>query len=173
MAVGGLILSTAFAVCGQAQTKTTKKKSGQRHSTGASSNNAAKTPGGTTSRRKGKSTKSSTHRPSAKRVKGQAAPTTERINQIQQALAGQGAYGGEPNGKWDDSTTEAMKKFQASHGLTPSGKLDAPTLQKLGLGSEIAGMGKPTPPPNAPANRLLSSKARAEEVKNEGKDEPE
>jgi hypothetical protein len=59
-----------------------------------------------------------------------------------------------------------MKKFQASHGLNPTGKMDALTLQKLGLGSGTAGMGVPTPPPNS-SNRLLSSKVQRDEVKNE------
>ena len=35
-----------------------------------------------------------------------------------------------------------MKNFQTSHGLNPSGKLDAPTLQKLGLGSQTAGVAR-------------------------------
>jgi Putative peptidoglycan binding domain len=40
---------------------------------------------------------------------------------------------------------EAMKKFQAGHGLNPSGKLDAITLQKMGLGSQTAGVAAPMP----------------------------
>ena len=51
-----------------------------------------------------------------------------------------------PNGKWDGATVEAMKKFQDSHGLNPTGKLDAQTLQKLGLGSQTAGIAPPMPP---------------------------
>jgi peptidoglycan hydrolase-like protein with peptidoglycan-binding domain len=38
-----------------------------------------------------------------------------------------------------------MKKFQGAHGLNPSGKLDAKTLQQLGLGSQTAGIAPPTP----------------------------
>ena len=49
-----------------------------------------------------------------------------------------------------------MRKFQTKSHLNPTGKLDAPTLQKLGLGSETAGVAAPTPPPNSAANRLLS-----------------
>jgi len=100
-------------------------------------------------------------------VKGQAVPTPDRINEIQDALARKGLYSGTPSGKWDDSTVEATKKFQSAHGLSPTGKFDALTLQKLGLGSETAGLGAPTPPPNAAANRLLSSKVQRDEVKNE------
>ena len=40
---------------------------------------------------------------------------------------------------------QAMRDFQSSHGLTATGKLDALTLQKLGLGSEIAGRAAPGP----------------------------
>lgn len=81
------------------------------------------------------------------RPKVQMAPTPARISEIQSALATQGAYKGEPNGKWDDVTAQAMKNFQSAHGLTPTGKLDALSLQKLGLGSEIAGRGAPLPLP--------------------------
>jgi peptidoglycan hydrolase-like protein with peptidoglycan-binding domain len=87
---------------------------------------------------KGKSTKS-------RRQAGQKAPTAQRVSEIQQALAKNGAYAGTPNGKWDASTAEAMKKFQGAHGLNPSGKLDAKTLQQLGLGSQTAGVAPPTP----------------------------
>jgi Putative peptidoglycan binding domain len=87
--------------------------------------------------------KSSRH--SKRRERGQKAPTPDRISEIQQALAKDGSYTGTPSGKWDDSTVEAMKKFQAGHGLNPSGKLDALTLQKLGLGSQTAGVAAPIP----------------------------
>jgi peptidoglycan hydrolase-like protein with peptidoglycan-binding domain len=83
---------------------------------------------------------------SKRRERGQKAPTPDRISEIQQALAKDGSYAGKPNGKWDDSTVDAMKKFQESHGLNPSGKLDAKTLQHLGLGSQTAGAAAPQPP---------------------------
>jgi len=82
--------------------------------------------------------------------KVQNVPTPARISEIQSALAAQGTYKAQPNGKWDSATIQAMKDFQASHRLTATGKLDAPTLQKLGLGSEIAGRAAPLPPPQAP-----------------------
>lgn len=79
------------------------------------------------------------------RKRGQQAPTTDRISEIQTALAKDGSYTGEPTGKWDSSTVDAMRKFQAAQGLNPSGKLDAVTLQKLGLGSKISGVAAPLP----------------------------
>jgi peptidoglycan hydrolase-like protein with peptidoglycan-binding domain len=75
----------------------------------------------------------------------QTAPTPQRISEIQSALAAQGVYQRQPNGKWDAETAQAMRDFQSTHGLTATGKLDALTLQKLGLGSEIAGRAAPWP----------------------------
>src|SRR5579864_2772462 len=94
----------------------------------------------------GKSRGKKSTRHSSRRERGQKAPAPERISEIQQALAKDGSFRGTSNGKWDDSTVEAMKKFQAGHGLNPSGKLDAQTLQKLGLGSQTAGVAAPMPP---------------------------
>ena len=88
-----------------------------------------------------KSTKKTT-----RQVRGQKAPAPERISEIQAALAKDGSFDGKPSGKWDASTVDAMKKFQEAHGLNPSGKLDAKTLQKLGLGSQTAGVAPPMPP---------------------------
>jgi peptidoglycan hydrolase-like protein with peptidoglycan-binding domain len=105
----------------------------------SSAQTLAKKKAKSSSSHKGKSGKSS------RRQVGQKAPTPQRVSEIQQALAKNGAYAGTPNGKWDASTIEAMKKFQGAHGLTPSGKLDAKTLQQLGLGSQTAGIAPPTP----------------------------
>jgi hypothetical protein len=79
------------------------------------------------------------------RQRGQAVPTPARITEIQEALAKNGALSSTPSGRWDDSTTEAMRKFQAAHGLNPSGKLDARSLNQLGLGSATAGIAAPVP----------------------------
>jgi len=76
---------------------------------------------------------------------GQKAPAPERISEIQAALAREGYYQGDPTGKFDSSTLAALERFQSANGLDGSGKLDAPTLQKLGLGSDIAGVGAPKP----------------------------
>jgi hypothetical protein len=84
-----------------------------------------------------------------KKDKGQAAPTSDRITEIQQALAKDGSYSAAPTGKWDDNTVDAMRKFQTTHALNPSGKLDALTLEKLGLGSTTAGVAEPVAPPNS------------------------
>jgi len=88
--------------------------------------------------------KSSTSRKKGTPIsRAQTAPTPDRVREIQTALQEKGAFEGQPNGKWDLATVEAMKKYQASNNLTPTGKIDALTLKQLGLGAETAGKGAP------------------------------
>lgn len=70
-------------------------------------------------------------------------PTADRTEEIQSALKRGGFYSGNPNGKWDRGTQEALRRFQTAKGLPPTGKLDALSLQKLGLGSDVAGLSAP------------------------------
>src|SRR5579875_1738889 len=77
------------------------------------------------------------------RIRLPRGPSPERITQIQAALARGGYYKGDPTGKWDADTIAAVQKFQSSNNIDATGKLDAPTLQKLGLGSDIAGVAAP------------------------------
>lgn len=79
------------------------------------------------------------------RVRLPRQPSHERTEQIQTALERGGYYAGKPNGRWDSKTVAAVQKFQSTHNLDATGKLDAPTLQKLGLGSAIAGVAAPKP----------------------------
>jgi len=81
----------------------------------------------------------------AAKPKGQAAPSADRIKEIQTALQKDGSYDGAPTGKWDPATTDAMRKYQEKIGVNPSGKIDAVSLNKLGLGSDTAGKGAPVP----------------------------
>ena len=106
-----------------------------------------------------KSGKRTSSKSSSRHAPGQKAPTPERITEIQQALAKNGALSGEPSGRWDDSTTDGMRKFQAAHGLNPTGKLDALTLRQLGLGSSTAGMAAPTVSGKTSASTLPSDVA--------------
>jgi peptidoglycan hydrolase-like protein with peptidoglycan-binding domain len=124
-----LLITAGLGVCvasAQAETASSKKK--------------------TTSTSRGKTRRAKSSRRSGRRERGQKAPTPDRISEIQQALAKDGSFAGTPDGKWDGATVEAMKKFQEAHGLNPTGKLDAKSLQRLGLGSQTAGAAPPLPP---------------------------
>lgn len=90
--------------------------------------------------------KKKSRRHHSSRQPSQKAPTPDRISEIQSALSRDGYYQGNPNGKWDANTVAAMEKFQSAQGLDPTGKLDAKSLQKLGLGSDVAGVSAPAVP---------------------------
>lgn len=126
--------------------------------------------------KKSSSKKSSTQSKKSKKGRRrepiQKAPTTDRIEEIQNALAREGYYHGDPSKKWDSNTQDALRRFQEEHGMTGSGKLDATTLQKLGLGSDIAGVSAPrtvqhpsdttTPSPNTHPATTPSSSASSD-----------
>jgi hypothetical protein len=70
----------------------------------------------------------------ARRRRAQLRPEPERIQEIQQALVQAGYLNVQPNGRWDDQTREAMRRYQANHGFPVTGLPEAKSLMKLGLG---------------------------------------
>ena len=135
-----LVILGAVLLLSAAPVFSSPRKKASQDPTTASGTSAAKARTAPTKKASAKRTKT------RRRERGQKAPTPERIREIQTALAREGAYTGEPNGKWDAASVEAMKRFQAAHGLNPTGKFDALSLQKLGLGSQITGVAAPRPP---------------------------
>jgi putative peptidoglycan binding protein len=83
------------------------------------------------------------------------APARDRTEEIQSALGRGGYYRTEPTGKWDALTQEALREFQKANGLPPTGKLDALSLQRMGLGSDVAGVSAPKQ--STATNRLMPS----------------
>ena len=84
---------------------------------------------------KSKASKSAKYRASQRtRRSTQQAPTPERYKEIQQALASKGYLHGEPTGKWDTDSADALKRFQTDQNLTPDGKINSLSLIALGLG---------------------------------------
>lgn len=90
-------------------------------------------------------------------------PSHDRTAEIQAALARGGYYTGDPNGKWDSRMSDALERFQAAKGITPTGKLDALSLEKMGLGSDVAGVSAPrsVTPGNPDANSSTASSKAA------------
>jgi len=60
---------------------------------------------------------------------------SERVIQIQRALAARGFYSGETTGAYDDATVDAMRRFQISNKIAVTGYPTAHSLKRLGLGS--------------------------------------
>ncbi|MGA7622770.1 MAG: peptidoglycan-binding domain-containing protein [Candidatus Acidiferrales bacterium] len=134
----------------------------QQPSAAKSSSNSASSSSSSAKTKSTSKKKKSSKRRSAKREPFQKAPTPERISEIQSALARGGYYQGTANGKWDADTVGALEKFQSDNGMNPSGKIDALSLQKLGLGSSTAGVDAPKPLSHpSPRATLTSSTASA------------
>ena len=117
--------------------KSTKKSSAQK-SPATSHRSTATTHKSSSS---SKSNKSSTRTVSRKgrhskqnARRGQQKIDNSRTLQIQQALIRQHYMSGEPSGKWDASTEEALRKYQGDNGWQNKTVPDSRALIKLGLG---------------------------------------
>lgn len=82
-------------------------------------------------------------------------PTPDRYKEIQQALVDKGYLKSEPSGVWDADSASALQRFQTDQKLTPTGKINAPSLIDLGLGpkSSVASQdaARPASAPAEPA----------------------
>jgi hypothetical protein len=93
--------------------------------------------------------RSTTARRRVRRPAGQARPAPERYAEIQRALKQRGYYEGEADGKWDDASMDALKKFQGDQNLKKDGKIGSLSLIALGLGPKRVGVPAQAVPPAA------------------------
>jgi hypothetical protein len=108
-------------------------------------------PKKTTAKKPGaKTTSSGTAKKQASRTtwrNRQLAPTPDRYKEIQNALVSKGYLKPEEaGGAWGDSSTAALKRFQADQNLESTGKINSLSLIALGLGPRR----DPAPPPKPP-----------------------
>ena len=87
----------------------------------------------------GKSTKKSTKATSH----GQRGIDQKRTRAIQQALIHEHYLSGEPTGKWDQDTKDALVRYQAENGWQTKVTPDSRALIKLGLGPDKTGLLNP------------------------------
>ena len=88
--------------------------------------------------------KKKTSRPPVAR---QTVPDGARSKEIQEALQRAGYLDSAPSGKWDAATSAALTRYQKDQGFNPTGKPDAHSLIKLGLGPKHENQYQP-PAPN-------------------------
>jgi peptidoglycan hydrolase-like protein with peptidoglycan-binding domain len=74
---------------------------------------------------------------------GQHGIDSDRTREIQSALIQQRYLSGEPTGKMDQSTKDALTKFQADNGWQTKITPDSRALIKLGLGPDHKGLLNP------------------------------
>src|SRR5437868_2653615 len=117
-AVAAVVL-VAWSARGEAQTKTTpsKKKTATTRSSRRGGKNAGKRSPQTTWRNR------------------QLSPTPARYKEIQSALVSKGYLQPEnAHGSWNQTSIDALKKFQREQNLESTGKINSLSLIALGLG---------------------------------------
>ena len=72
----------------------------------------------------------------SRKPRGQQAIDGERARQIQAALIHEHYMSGQPSGKWDDSTQQAMRRYQADQGWQSKSIPDSRALIRMGLGPD-------------------------------------
>ncbi len=60
-------------------------------------------------------------------------PTKTQVTEAQTKLKSAGKYSGEADGKYNDDFRASLKKYQEENALEKSGKLDEPTIMKMGI----------------------------------------
>jgi Putative peptidoglycan binding domain len=83
-------------------------------------------------------------RQSLSKAPRQASPSTDRYREIQESLISKGYLHGEPTGVWDQSSMDAMKKFQEDQKIDATGKITSKALISLGLGPRDESVTAPT-----------------------------
>jgi peptidoglycan hydrolase-like protein with peptidoglycan-binding domain len=126
IAVSSLLLAIP-STASSTKTSSSASKTHKSAKSGKSSNKSSKS--------KKKSGKSASH--------GQKGIDQERTRQIQEALIREHYLQGEPTGKWDESTKDALAKFQEANGWQTKSVPDSRALIKLGLGPDKKGLLNP------------------------------
>lgn len=83
---------------------------------------------------KGTKHKAHKHGRKSARNRGQQQIDSARAQEIQSALIRSNYMQGQPSGKWDQATKDAMARYQADHGWQTKNIPDSRALIKLGLG---------------------------------------
>lgn len=134
-----LLLTGVFA---QTKTSKTKRKGAAAAKKSTAKKSAAKK---SASSKKGRSTKKKAAAGQTWRSR-QLAPTPDRYREIQRALADRGYLKSEPDGKWDQGSVDALRRFQQEQNLEPTGKINSLSLIALGLGPKYDTTAKAVPP---------------------------
>ncbi len=95
----------------------------------------------------------------------QAEPTPERYKEIQDALAAKGYLQPESaSGHWDQTSIDALRKFQADQKLDSTGKLNSLSLIALGLGPKYEAPALPVKPAESTAPTVTPTENTAPTV---------
>ena len=153
MPIGNRIIQLAVVLCAwmifagvtSATTTSTTTKPKSKHPTTSKTHSSSSSRSSSSSSSKSHS-KHSTKTAAAKsapKFHGQHGIDEERTREIQSALIQQHYLTGEPTGAWDQSTRDALTKYQADNGWQTKLTPDSRALIKLGLGPDHKGLLNP------------------------------
>jgi hypothetical protein len=133
-----LVAAVSLLISGVANATTTS------HST-KSSSNSHKSSKSSKSSKSGKTTssKSAKKKSGKSTAHGQRGIDQSRTTQIQEALIREHYLTGEPTGNWDQSTKDALARFQGTNGWQTKSVPDSRALIKLGLGPDKSALLNP------------------------------
>lgn len=117
-------------------------------SSGTAATTTKSTSASSSSHRSAKSSKPSTSKSKKKKsgkstAHGQRGIDQARTTQIQEALIREHYLAGEPTGSWDQSTKDALARFQVANGWQTKSIPDSRALIRLGLGPDKTGLLNP------------------------------
>ncbi len=98
------------------------------------------------------------------RARGQKAIDGDRVREIQEALIREHYLKGEPSGKWDANTQQALRRYQADQGWQSKSVPDSRALIRLGLGPDHEHLLNPESAmtmSNAPVTEHVASRSSA------------
>lgn len=124
--------STSTKSTDSAKSKTTATHHATSTSAHKTSTSSPKTP--SSSSVSHHSTRRSSRKSKTKRVRGQQKIDSERATSIQEALIREHYLTGQPSGAWDQSSEDAMRRYQSDHGWQTKEVPDSRALIRLGLG---------------------------------------
>lgn len=150
MPIGNRIIQLAVVLCAwmifagvtSATTTSTTTKPKPKHPTTSKAHSSTSSSSSSKTHSK-HSTKTKTVAKSAPKSHGQRGIDEERTRAIQSALIQQHYLTGEPTGAWDQSTKDALTKYQADNGWQTKLTPDSRALIKLGLGPDHKGLLNP------------------------------
>ena len=112
------------AATAQSDSDASTKQSTTKGSASTSNKSSSKTASG----------KHSSHKKKSARARGQQKIDSERAQEIQEALIREHYLTGSASGTWNQTSEEAMRRYQADHGWQSKTVPDSRALIKLGLG---------------------------------------
>ena len=130
-----LVAALSLLITGVATATTTShpaKSSSNSHKSSKSSKSGKTASSTSTKKKSGKST-----------AHGQRGIDQARTTQIQEALIREHYLTGEPTGNWDQSTKDALARFQGTNGWQTKSVPDSRALIKLGLGPDKSALLNP------------------------------